>query len=153
VPGIGHQRAEMIRAALSLRLPDAARARGWASHAGRSAYARPSVDLLLAIDADYRRKAAAGELPRIAPRRFNPGGEAWLPILHTARDGWDMTALFSNTARAHKLGRTNDWVVVFYEEGPDDGQCTVVTETHGPNAGRRVVRGRESESCVLAKNA
>ena len=26
-----------------------------------------------------------------------------------------------------------------------EGQCTVVSETHGPLAGRRVVRGREAE--------
>jgi hypothetical protein len=56
-----------------------------------------------------------------------------------------VTALFSNTARAHALGRTHDWVVLFYERNGDEGQCTVVTETRGPLAGRRVVRGRESE--------
>ncbi len=57
----------------------------------------------------------------------------------------DPFALFSNTARAHELGRTGDWVVLFYERNGDSGQCTVVTETRGPLAGRRVVRGRESE--------
>ena len=74
-----------------------------------------------------------------------PTREAWLPILHSERDGWQITALFSNTARAHELGRTHDWVVLFYERNGDSGQCTVVTETHGPLAGRRVVRGRELE--------
>ena len=32
-----------------------------------------------------------------------PSGEAWLPVLHTERDGWHFTALFSNTAQAHQL--------------------------------------------------
>ncbi len=27
-----------------------------------------------------------GKLPTIAPKRFNPSGEAWLPILHTQRE-------------------------------------------------------------------
>jgi hypothetical protein len=52
------------------------------------------------------------------------------------------TALFSNTARAH-----GDWVVIYLDDGASERQATVVTETHGPLAGRRVVRGRERE-CV-----
>jgi len=107
---------------------------------------RPSVSTLLEVDFEYRRRAAAGELPRIAPRRFNPGSEAWLPVLHLERDGWSFSALFSNTARAHELGRTRDWVVIYYERDGHEGQCTVVTETRGPRVGRRVVRGRESGS-------
>jgi hypothetical protein len=103
------------------------------------------VATLLAVDADYRERSARGALRPIAPRRFNPERKAWLPILHTERDGWHFTALFSNTARAHELGRTRDWVVLFYERDGDSGQCTVVTEFRGPLAGRRVVRGREAE--------
>ncbi|WP_306292347.1 helix-hairpin-helix domain-containing protein [Solemya velum gill symbiont] len=45
----------------------------------------PSVEMLLDVDREYREKSSAGELPTIAPRRFNPNGEAWLPILHTER--------------------------------------------------------------------
>ncbi len=106
---------------------------------------RPPVETLLAVDDEYRHRAARDELRKIAPRRFNPEGQAWLPVLHTERDGWTLSALFSNTARAHELGRTHDWVILYYEHGGDEGQCTVVTETHGPLRGRRVVRGRESE--------
>ena len=102
--------------------------------------------MLLEVDAEYRRRAAAGTLRRIAPRRFNPDGVAWLPVFHDERAGWSFNALFSNTARAHELGKTDDWVVIFYERGKDEGQCTVVTETHGPRAGQRVVRGREGET-------
>jgi hypothetical protein len=40
---------------------------------------------LLDVDREYREKAAAGQLRSIAPRRFNPSGEAWLPVLHTQR--------------------------------------------------------------------
>jgi hypothetical protein len=106
----------------------------------------PSVDLLLDVDAEYRRKAAAGTLPKIAPKRFNPERIAWLPILHTQRDKWHFTALFSNTARAHELGRTGDWVVLYYDDDDhQEGQNTVVTETKGAMSGKRVVRGREAE--------
>jgi DNA polymerase (family X) len=40
---------------------------------------------LLDFDREYREKVAAGRLLRIAPRRFNPSGEAWLPVLHNQR--------------------------------------------------------------------
>ena len=102
--------------------------------------------MLLDVDRQYRKEADAGGLPMIAPRRFNPRGEAWLPVLHTERGKWHFTALFSNTARAHELGRTRDWVVIyFHSDSHPEGQRTLVTETRGALAGRRVVRGRESE--------
>ena len=108
--------------------------------------AEPSVGLLLKIDEQYRKKAQAGELPTIAPKRFNPGGEAWLPIMHATRQGWHFTALYSNTARAHQLDRVKDWVVIsFYDDRHHEGQHTVVTETRGAATGKRVVRGREKE--------
>jgi hypothetical protein len=53
--------------------------------------------------------------------------------------------LFSNTARAHELGRTNDWVVIYCDRGDSDGQWTIVTSRAGVLRGRRVVRGREPE--------
>jgi DNA polymerase (family 10) len=138
--GIGPRRAAAIRASLATLL---GRAR---PRHGPDGPALP-VATLLAVDAEYRRAAAAGTLPTIAPRRFNPEHNAWLPILHTERDGWHFTALFSNTARAHELGRTNDWVVIYFYDGDHrEGQYTVVTETHGPLSGQRVVRGREAES-------
>ena len=103
----------------------------------------PPVELLLEIDKKYRKAAAAGHLRKIAPKRFNPANIAWLPILHTEKDGYEFTALFSNTARAHQLKRIDDWVVIFYEQFGTDGQATVVTETSGVLKGKRVVRGRE----------
>jgi hypothetical protein len=42
--------------------------------------------------------------------------------------------------------RVRDWVVLyFYDAGHVEGQHTVVTETRGVLAGKRVVRGREAE--------
>ena len=144
VPGIGLRRAATIRANLQVMLSHG-RPRSTATTSGLPS-ALPPVATVLAIDKDYRDQAARDELPTIAPKRFNPSGEAWLPVLHTTRDGWHFTALFSNTAQAHLLGRTSDWVVIyFYDDEHTEGQHTVVSETHGPLAGRRVVRGREAE--------
>jgi putative hydrolase len=112
----------------------------------RTALREPPVDVLLDVDREYLKKAAAGALRRIAPRRFNPANEAWLPILHAERDPWQFTVLFSNTELAHRLGRTRDWVVIFFQSDSNgEGQRTVVTETQGPLKDKRVVRGRESE--------
>ena len=144
VPGIGARRATAIRASLESmlgRIPRQARA--------QSAN-RPGIEVLLEVDEEYRKKSAAGNLPTIAPRRFNPDGESWLPILHTERDGWHFTVLFSNTARAHELGHIRDWVVVYYyDDHHEEGQSTVVTETRGALVGKRVVRGREAECRTL----
>jgi hypothetical protein len=106
----------------------------------------PSVDILLDVDREYRDKAKAGSLPKIAPRRMNPEGKAWLPVLHTRFGPWHFTALFSNTERAHELHRIFDWVVIFYSDPEGaEGQATVVTERRGALTGERVVRGREPE--------
>jgi len=143
VTGVGPRRAAAIRASLQTML---SRSRPHRAAATPGTAPEPPVSVLLAVDREYRDRAASGELPTIAPRRFNPSGEAWLPVLHTVRDGWHFTALFSNTAQAHQLGRTRDWVVLyFYDDEHAEGQHTVVTETHGALAGRRVVRGRETE--------
>jgi len=106
---------------------------------------QPPVSELLEIDQEYREKARAGSLPRIAPQRLNPAGEAWLPVLHTERGGRHYTVLFSNTARAHEMGTTHDWVIVYQDDDGGHGQWTVVTARYGPLRRRRIVRGRESE--------
>jgi Holliday junction resolvasome RuvABC DNA-binding subunit len=147
VPGVGPRRAAAIRASLQTMLSRgrARRAPGATGLAARLERG-PSVATLLEVDREYRLKADDDTLPTIAPKRFNPTGDAWLPVLHTQRDGWHFTALFSNTAQAHQLNRTRDWVVIYYYDDEHvEGQHTVVTETHGPLAGRRVVRGREAE--------
>jgi putative hydrolase len=140
VPGVGERRIAAIRNALGQLLG------GTRRRPPEEPGALPGVGLILAADAEYRDKEALEALPVIAPKRFNPEGKAWLPILHSVADGWHFTLLYSNTARAHELKRTHDWVVAyFYDDHHQEGQCTVVTETRGPLIGRRVVRGRELE--------
>lgn len=136
--GFGPQRLSGIRDALAGRL-----GRVRVPHPAGTAV--PPIRELLHVDAEYRRRARAGTLPRIAPRRFNPSGAAWLPVLHTTRGAREYTALFSNTARAHQLRRTDDWVVIYHDGAGPEGQCTVVTARDGPLRGHRVVRGREGE--------
>ncbi len=139
-PGFGARRAAVVRSTLAELL---ARVRPPIPRVADE----PAVALLLDVDREYRDKAARDTLHKIAPKRFNPGGEAWLPVLHTVREPWYFTALYSNTVRAHQLGRTGDWVVVyFHRDARPEGRRTIVSETQGPARGRRVVRGREAES-------
>lgn len=138
--GIAGRRLTALRASLAAMLGRARQDPQSGSRVG------PAVSLLLAVDRQYLEQAFSGELPKIAPKRFNPQAQAWLPVLHTELSGWHFTAMFSNTARAHQLNKTNDWVVIYYyDDHHQEGQHTLVTETHGPLQGRRVVRGRESE--------
>ena len=148
IPGIGPRRRKALEAILSERL--GRRLRRPPAHPAASP---PPVGMLLEVARIYRDRAAAGTLRKIAPRRFNPEGRAWLPILHARRGDWHFTALYSNTARAHELGKTRDWVVIYSHlaDGPEE-RCTVVTETHGPMAGERVVRGRERECEALLRS-
>jgi len=103
------------------------------------------VEELLDIDREYRDAARAGTMPTIAPRRFNPDKQAWLPILHTQRGGRHYTAMFSNTARAHRLGTTRDWVIIYQDGDAGTRQYTIVTSHQGPLEGQRIVRDREAE--------
>ena len=138
VPGFGSKRLASVRDSLAQRL-------GRVRRQSSPASIGPSVIELLDVDREYRAKAAAGELDLIRPRRFNPTGEAWLPVLHTRRGVRQYTALYSNTARAHRAGKTRDWVVLFGEADDGEHQYTVLTATWGPLRGRRVVAGRERE--------
>jgi putative hydrolase len=145
VPGIGARRIAVLQAGLASKL-----GRAPIVVRNRKRIREPGADVLLDVDREYRDSAAQGRLPIVAPRRFNPEGKAWLPILHTSRDGWHFTVLYSNTARAHELERTHDWVVVyFHDDEHREGQRTVVTETHGPLHGKRVVRGREAQCAAF----
>jgi Holliday junction resolvasome RuvABC DNA-binding subunit len=144
LPGVGPRRAAAIGAALTAMLDRRRRLHGGARAAPDGE--EPPVETLLEVDQEYRTLAQAGRLPLIAPRRFNPDGKAWLPVLHTHRPGWHFTALYSNTARAHELDRVHDWVVLYAEdEQHRERPFTVVTGGRGALLGRRVVRGREDE--------
>jgi hypothetical protein len=142
VSGFGPRRLAIVRSALADLL-----GRGrWRTARNARNDGEPSVSTILDVDLEYREKAEADKLRRIAPRRFNPGNQAWLPVLHTERNPWQFTVLYSNTALAHSLGRIMDWVVVyFHTDSHAEGQRTVVTETQGPLKGKRVVRGREAD--------
>lgn len=147
IEGIGSERAEGVRVALAGMLSQSSR-RKLGEIRRREAPLqdeRPSVDLLLAIDGEYRRKASRNQLRKIAPKRFNPEGRQWLPVMNVGREGWEFTALFSNTELAHRTGKTDDWVVIYFERQGEQHQCTVVTSERGSMKGRRVVRGRERE--------
>jgi putative hydrolase len=109
----------------------------------------PTVAELLDVDREYRDRSEAGDLPRVIPRRFNPAREPWLPILHTERGGRHYTALFSNTARAHRLGRTHDWVVIYCDDDSQEHQWTVISAACGALRGYRIVRAREAECAAF----
>jgi len=136
--GFGHKRLAGIRDSLAQRL-------GRVRHAPPAPTPPPLVQELLDVDREYRDKVASGELRLIAPRRFNVTGRAWLPVLHTVRGARRYTALFSNSARAHRLDKTRDWVVLYSEDESGEQQHTVITAAHGALRGQRVVAGREHE--------
>jgi DNA polymerase (family 10) len=135
--GIGPKRLRGLKDALAGRFQH--------SRVPEPVVGEPPVDDILAVDEEYRARAEKEQLPTIAPRRFNPENQRWLPLYRTERNGWRYRALFSNTALAHRLNRTRDWVVIYFSDGVRSGQRTVVTETRGDLAGQRVVRGRERE--------
>jgi putative hydrolase len=137
IAGFGAKRLAGVRDSLAHRL-------GRVRMTARTAVG-PGISELLDVDREYRENAAANRLPRITPRRFNPSREAWLPILHTRRGTRRYTALFSNTARAHRTGKTRDWVVLYSDNGAGESRYTVITAGFGPLRGRRVVAGREDE--------
>lgn len=140
VSGFGEKRLTGIRDSLGTRL-----GRLRTTPPPTPTRSQPPVAEILDIDREYRRKSSQGLLPTIAPRRFNPEHQKWLPILHISRGDRHYTALFSNTPRAHQLNKTFDWVVIYYDGGGGERQCTVITAMYGPLAGKRIVRGREAE--------
>jgi len=145
ISGFGKKRLQSVKMSLAGMLSQSAQKKAGERRAIESERKKPPVGLLLEVDEEYRRRAREGKLKKIAPRRFNPQGRAWLPIMHRERKGWVFTALYSNTSRAHELGKVKEWVVIYFEGKDTEGQCTVVTERTGSLKGKRVVRGREEE--------
>jgi hypothetical protein len=125
--GIANAIAEML---ITGHWRQLTRLRGEADEAGAAEAPHsklPPVALILDVDREYRSRATQG-------------------ALHAQRGEWHFTAQYSNTARAHELGRTRDWVVIYFYDGElREHLCTVVTENRGDLAGYRVVRGREAE--------
>jgi len=145
IEGFGEKKVQNIQVSLAGMLSTSAQRSRRQTARQRETKEQPEIKTLLSVDEEYRCKAEANQLKKIAPKRFNPEGKAWLPILNTEKNGWQFTALYSNTALAHDLDKTHDWVVIYYEKGAQEDQETVVTETKGPLEGKRVVRGREAE--------
>jgi DNA polymerase/3'-5' exonuclease PolX len=139
IAGFGHKRTVGIIDSLATRLDRVRKSRASADQD------HVKVAELLDVDLEYRQLAEAGKLHCIAPRRFNPTGEAWLPILHTRRGEREYTALFSNTARAHRLRKTHDWVILYHDGGSGERQDTAITDQQGPMEDKRIIRGRETE--------
>ncbi len=139
IAGLGEKRITGIRDSLAYRL---GRVR---ERAVRHDLDQPPVSEILDVDREYREQGAKGMLRTIAPRRFNPEHKPWLPVLHAQRGRRHYTALFSNTAHAHAMGSTRDWVVLYYDSGEGELQCTVITSQRGPLEGKRIVRSREAE--------
>jgi len=141
VPGMGPKRLAAVRESLAGRL----RGRSGPRPVRVQPEEAPPVAELLDVDREYRLLAEANRLPRIAPRRFNPTEEAWLPVLRTRRGERRYSAAYCNTARAHELGTLRDWVVILVRRGGTRGRFTVITSGYGRLAGRRIVLGREAE--------
>jgi len=150
--GFGDETVRNVQVSLAGMMSTAAQRSRRRAGGEKTPQEQPEAAVLLEVDRAYRREAKAGRLHKIAPRRFNPEGKAWLPVLHTERAGWDFTALYSNTALAHKLDKTGDWVVLYYKRNGEEDQVTIVTETRGALEGKRVVRGREDESRDYYRN-
>ncbi len=145
IPGLGSKRLRGIRDVLAGRL---SRRRVVVP---RPADGPPVADLL-DVDRVYRERAGAGMLRRVTPRRFNPSGDAWLPVLRLRRHGRKYVALYSNTALAHRQNATRDWVVIYCDDHGRRSQWTVVTGKTGASRGLRVVRGRERESVAAQQS-
>ena len=62
----------------------------------------PSVELVLALDKEYREKASTGKLKKIAPKKLNPEGKAWLPIMNVEREVGGLLSS-SPTRRKHTI--------------------------------------------------
>jgi hypothetical protein len=148
VAGVGEARAMAIGDHLARRL-DASSRQGSSlrlkSRRGKIAHSSLSTAAILQVDREFRDLAEAGDLARIAPRRFNPFANAWMPVWHTQRDGWSLTVMNSNSELAHRLNKTHDWVIVVANRDGIEEQFTVVTEYRGDFSGSRMVRGREEE--------
>lgn len=146
VKGIGPKRKELLE--LAVKAYEAKlQKRKILSPQNRSTLSKglPSIKVLLRLDYLYRNKASSNELHKLKPDKNNPNQRSWLPIYHKELNGWHYTCLFSNTEKAHKLDKTKDWVIIYYEKDGMEGQCTVVTEIQGDLVGKRVIRGREQE--------
>jgi len=76
-----------------------------------------------------------------------------MAIINEPQDGWEITALFSNTAKAHELDKTHDWVVIYYQR---DGRgartpSSPLRAASWPASGSFVVARRSAVSTTACK--
>jgi hypothetical protein len=145
LPGVGPRAAERLQDEEGLASVSEVRRAGRLAEMRRAMEDEPSIEEILAVEADFRRLAGAGVLGRTAPRAYSPKGPKWEGVLQCERGGWHLRVAWADTAIAHRLDKTRDWIEVRFERDGRSGVRTVVTE-----AGRRVVRGREEEGCGTA---
>jgi len=150
VAGMGAKRIRAVRESLAGRFQRRASRRQ--TYESAEVNREVPVEELLELDREYRRLDKQRKLPRIAPRRFNPTREAWLPVWHPVKGERHYTVLYSNTARAHETGSTHDWVVIYRDDDTNHGRWTVITANFGQLRGRRIVRGREDECSEFYKD-
>ncbi len=143
LPGLGPRRLAALRASLASVLE---RTRARPPPAPPPAQEPPAA-LLLDVDHEYRTRAEAGSLPRIAPKRFNPTHEPWLPILHTARGRWRFTALWSNTRRAPSRERAGQLTCEPSETGKSSK-----TRSLAPRRDFSFLRERANVLCGFARH-
>lgn len=147
LPGVGPRRAEALRDKAGVTtlegLRQAALDGKLTQHIGR----RPLQGIVSAVEARLREEACPPTLDEpdvedllALDAACRSGGEC-----QARRGGWTLRAAPANTALAHRLGMTSDWVDIEFERGEVSGQRTVVTQPRGALKGQRVVRGRETE--------
>lgn len=140
VTGLGLGRLRGLRQALAYRLHR--RASVAAPKGAPRRRQDPGVADLLAVDAAYRERAAAGSLPCIHVNGVAGTPPIDLPVLHVEVGGRRFTALFAEPMPRFDVHAP----VVVYRDDPDgDGQWVVVDGKVDGASPARVVRGREAE--------
>lgn len=154
IPGIGPRLAETLRDRLGITslegLRDAIRNGKLATHVSK----RQEVGMLAVIESRLRHERSPvppGDEPSVeallaVDAAFRAAEQA---VYLTRHEGWQLRAHPANTALAHRMGMTEDWVSITFLRAETQGQRTIVTETRGKWAGKRVVRGREAESDLV----
>lgn len=129
IAGVGPKKLQGIIDSLAARL---GRVRRQADRLGLHPAEEPPVEELLDVDREYREAAQAGRLQTIAPHRFNPKNEAWLPILHTQRGTHHYTVLFSNSALAHQLKKraTGSSFTTMMARANANAPCSQAAKSH-----------------------
>jgi hypothetical protein len=120
--------------------------------ARRVSASEPSVDLVLALDDEYRRMVRGGGLPALVPVRHNPTRAPSMPVFHAEIGGWNAMVHFSNRASSGdgqgQAEARSDRVIVCLRRGGVEIQRVVMSVVSGdttrvrrPAAGRATMAG------------